>query len=104
MSIEITGLPTASVGKNGGSVEVHPSSNSANQQGQNAGQTPTDQITITSSAVNLQEAERALKVVPVVDSDKVEQLRLAIKNGEYEVDPAKIAENFINLESALYSS
>ena len=93
MSIEITGLPTASVGSNVSGAEGSSSNaSSTNPQGQNTGQSPTDQITITSSAVNLQEAERALKVVPVVDTDRVEQLRLAIKNGEYEV------------ESALYSS
>ena len=105
MSIEITGQPATAVGNNVGGAEVAPSSaNATNPQAQNAGQTATDQITITTSAVNMQKAESALKAVPVVDTDRVEQLRLAIKNGEYEVDPAKIAEKFISLESSLFSS
>lgn len=103
MSIEINGNPALPVGNNAGGPDLKSiGPDAAKGNGKSAGQSTTDSVTITPYAAKLQAAERELKAVPVVDVERVEQLRNAIKNGEYEIDPAKIADKFISLESSLY--
>ena len=103
MSIEIQNLPTQGVGNSAGGSDVSSATDKAQGDAKSTSQTVTDIVTITSSAVNLHAAEKEMKAVPVIDVEKVEQIRNAIKNGEYEVDPAKIADKFVSLESSLYS-
>ena len=103
MSIEITGSVSTPVsGQGGGDVQgITP--NASQAKGQHSGSAHnTDLVTITSSAVYLQAAERRLKDVPVVDQERVERIRDAIQNGEYKIDPSKIADKFIKLETALF--
>jgi negative regulator of flagellin synthesis FlgM len=104
MSIEITGNPGVPVPANGTSAGADVKSINPDQS-HAAGQTtqPTDSVTITSSALNMQSAEQKMKDVPVVDKDRVERIRSAIKSGEYAIDPVKIADKFVSLESSLYS-
>lgn len=104
MSIEINGNPALPVGTHTGGADVKSvGTDPAKGNGKGTGQSPTDSVTITPYAAKLQAAERQLKAVPVVDVERVEELRNAIKNGEYEIDPAKIADKFISLESSLYN-
>lgn len=105
MGIEINNNAALPVGNNAAGTDVKsvaPEHGKGN--GKSAGQSPstTDSVTITPYAAKLHAAERDLKAVPVVDAERVEQLRNAIQNGEYEIDPAKIADKFISLESSLY--
>jgi negative regulator of flagellin synthesis FlgM len=103
MSIEITGPASSPVSSQGGGTDVQSvDPNGSQAQGQNNNQAHTDVVTITSSAAQLHAAERGLKAVPVVDQERVDRIRDAIQNGEYQIDPAKIADKFIRLESALY--
>ena len=103
MSIEITGPASSPVSSQGNGVDVNSiNPDSSQAQGQNNSQAHTDVVTITSSAAQLQAAERGLKAVPVVDQERVDRIRTAIQNGEYQIDPAKIADKFIKLETALY--
>lgn len=103
MSIDITGSVSTPVSKQGGATEVHGINPNASQvKGPNNHLAHSDVFTITSSAVHLQAAERRLKDVPVVDQERVERIRAAIQNGEYKIDPAKIADKILKLETALY--
>ena len=106
MSIEITGPVSTPVSGQGGGAEVqgttpNPTPSQAKGTNNNSAHL-TDSVTITSSAVHLQAAERRLKGIPLVDEARVERIRNSIENGEYNIDPAKIADKFIKLETALY--
>lgn len=101
MGIEISGNAAVPVSTNGVGVDLQ---NTNTDKKPAAGQTgqPTDSVTITTSALTMQSAEQRMKDIPIVDKDRVERIRNAIESGEYSVDPAKIADKFVSLESSLY--
>ena len=103
MGIEISGNSAAAVPVAGNGVDAKRTDSNATNGGTGQQNQATDTITLTSSALNMNTAEQKLKDVPIVDTDRVEQIRKAIKNGEYSVDPVKIADKFVSLESSLYS-
>ena len=102
MSIEITGPVSTPVSGQGGGADVQGVTPSQAKGTNRHSAHSTDSVTITSSAVHLQAAERRLKGIPLVDEARVERIRNSIENGEYNIDPAKIADKFIKLETALY--
>lgn len=57
-----------------------------------------DRVQLTGDAVNLQQFEKALAVVPRTDAGKVERLRTAIGDGSYRPDPAAIAARLARFE------
>ncbi|MGD8497414.1 MAG: flagellar biosynthesis anti-sigma factor FlgM [Chromatiales bacterium] len=63
--------------------------------------TASDTVTITQTAQQLNEMHDALATVPVVDTQKVQQIRAAIESGSYEVRPERIAEKLLSIEEQL---
>ena len=61
----------------------------------------SDAVAFTDTASALKQAERALESEPVVDSARVERIRSALADGSYEVDPQRIADNMVDMESSL---
>jgi len=61
-----------------------------------------DRVQLTDSAKAMQEAARAHNGAEV-DTKKVEQLRQSLANGTYKVDPSRIADRMLSLESQLKS-
>lgn len=61
-----------------------------------------DRVQLTDSAKAMQEAARTHSGAEV-DTKKVEQLRQALANGSYKVDPSRIADRMLSLESQLKS-
>lgn len=59
-----------------------------------------DQVQLTDSALALQQAARASDGA-VVDQKKVEQIRQALADGSYQINPARIAERMLSLEQQL---
>lgn len=77
-------------------------------QGQGRGVAPTaasspagDSVSITQTAQQLNELHDALAKVPVVDGQRVEQLRAAIDEGRYQVDPMRVADKLLRFEEQL---
>jgi negative regulator of flagellin synthesis FlgM len=70
--------------------------------GSNAAVTPQsdDQLKLTDSARALQEAAR-LDTSSAIDSKRVEQIREALANGSYQVDPGRIADRMLSFERQL---
>jgi negative regulator of flagellin synthesis FlgM len=62
---------------------------------------PGDDVHITDSASKLAALEQALRQLPVVDEARVTQLRTAIEQGRYTVQPQHIADQLMQLEQAL---
>jgi len=103
MSIDINGISS--------SARVHSPADESlvKQQAQQATSTETgksstaDTVSISDNAAQLGKMGNASDAVPVVDMQRVEQVKQAINNGNYEVDPKKIADKMMQFESILKS-
>jgi negative regulator of flagellin synthesis FlgM len=60
-----------------------------------------DSLRLTGEAAGLQALQRELSGPPEVDLEKVNQVRAALADGSYKVDPQQIAERMLALESEL---
>jgi negative regulator of flagellin synthesis FlgM len=82
----------------GSSTQNTAGANGADATGSAAG--ADDRVQLTDSAKAMQEAARTHSGAEV-DAKKVEQLRQALANGSYKVDPSRIADRMLSLESQL---
>jgi negative regulator of flagellin synthesis FlgM len=102
MAVDIAGLPASHVQKSSAKKQTQAlQKNVKNPQQVGANASSTDQVTLTKTAAKLQKLEKELSNIPVVDQDRVANLRKAIATGEYKVDPLKTAEKLVRFESAL---
>ena len=60
-----------------------------------------DRVDLSGDAQTLKSLEAKIRTFPEVDNLKVEAIRTAIAEGRYHVDPVRLAERFIALESEL---
>ncbi|MGX9461055.1 flagellar biosynthesis anti-sigma factor FlgM [Shewanella sp. A14] len=63
----------------------------------------TDSVSITSQAHQLQSAQTKMASLPEVDQKKVAEIKQAISEGRYKVDPEKLAANIASFETELGS-
>ena len=61
----------------------------------------SDTVELTSSAKLLERLEKNLAAAPGIDSSRVETIKQAIANGQYEIDSEAIADAMIRLERSL---
>ena len=61
----------------------------------------TDTVTVTGEAARLQQLEQSITDSPAVDSKRVEALRQAIANGNYQPNAERIADKLAQLEKDL---
>lgn len=57
-----------------------------------------DTVSLTSGAQLLERLEKSLAALPAVDSQRVDEIRQAIENGDYEIDPQAIADAMLRME------
>jgi negative regulator of flagellin synthesis FlgM len=60
-------------------------------------------VQITGTARQLSDLDQKVRDVPVVNEEKVSQLRSAIEQGTYQVRPQHIADQLVSLERSLGS-
>ncbi|WIO73478.1 flagellar biosynthesis anti-sigma factor FlgM [Porticoccaceae bacterium LTM1] len=93
-------LPTAnSNGKARG--PEHASSQSVHNRTAEPSTKASDTVTVTDEATRLQNMEQALANAPVVNAEKVAELRQAIATGNYQPNIERIADKLIELEDLL---
>ncbi len=61
----------------------------------------TDAVSFTETASRMRELEGSLRSVPVVDTQRVNEVKQAVADGTYEVSAARIAEKMIKFEGLL---
>jgi negative regulator of flagellin synthesis FlgM len=54
-----------------------------------------DKVELSSLSSSLQKAETAIAQAPVVDSQRVAEIKQAIANGEFKIDAGRIADGLI---------
>ena len=72
--------------------KTRPSRVSASSQSSAAGM----KVEISSFSEHLQQAEKLIAQTPVVNSERVSEIKQAISQGQFQVDPDKIADGLIN--------
>lgn len=103
MPIDINGLPPAAPPPSGDKPRVKdghqpPVAAEPHKSGATAS---TDTVSLTGEAARLVELERSLASVPVIDTKRVEEVKQAVSDGSYRVDPARVADKLAAFESAL---
>lgn len=68
---------------------------------QGARATGGDQVTLTDTARRLSELTQTVTAQPVVDRTRVDEIRAAIADGSYRVDPEQIAARLLQTEREL---
>ena len=62
-----------------------------------------DTVSLSDNAVQLGKLDNSVVAAPVVDTQRVEQVKQAISNGTYEIDAEKVADKLMQFESILTS-
>ena len=60
--------------------------------------TGTDRVNLSAGAKDLQNIESSLKDLPEVNQERVTQIRQALRDGTYSVDPARLAAKIVQFE------
>ena len=105
MTIDITGLGTpVSVDSKQGSVQKRENGgeNTLLQNSVATSSSTADTVTLTQTAVKLQDVEEQLNNIPIVDQQRVDKLKSAIESGRYEVNIERTADKLLELEAALH--
>lgn len=61
----------------------------------------TDKVSLTETATQLQSVKQTLADAPIVNSERVSELRAAVADGSYTVDATELAQNIIDFENKL---
>ncbi len=102
MPIEINGQPqtqSTSIAA-GQQVKVGRGDPTAAQE-ETGGSTASDTVSFSDEGATVAEAQQAVAELPVVDNQRVEDIRQAIANGTFEIDEQSVAQSLIDLESDL---
>lgn len=102
MSIEIngsTGRPPVEIGdsrKAGEQSAKEVATNAPTQSGSGS-----DKLSLTSTAVQLRALEDQIAELPVVDTQRVQEVQRSIATGGFQIDPARIADKMLQFEAGL---
>ena len=103
MAIEINGWPSpqAKIAGEGSQTKAGQQEAGATPSGQP--NTPTaDTVSLTGTATHLKTLEAVMASLPVVDSQRVEQLRQSVSSGTYRVDSQRVASKLVSFENRLH--
>ncbi|RDI97709.1 flagellar biosynthesis anti-sigma factor FlgM [Dyella solisilvae] len=99
-TISNNGLPKLPQAPSGQGSATQNASGTAGSEATAGSNASDDRVQLTDSARALQEAART-GAGATVDTKKVEQVRQALANGSYKIDPSRIADRMMSLESQL---
>lgn len=103
MAININNLPNSSQVKQKLEQQVQvkqqaTQNSTSNEQVKSAGK---DSVSLTPQAQQLNELQKKANNAPAVDQKKIDQLKKAIADGDYKVNPEKLAASIANFEFKL---
>ncbi|ABZ75989.1 anti-sigma-28 factor, FlgM [Shewanella halifaxensis HAW-EB4] len=61
----------------------------------------SDSVSITAQAQQIQNVQTKMADMPEIDQKKVDEIKAAIAEGRYKIDPEKLATNIANFENEL---
>lgn len=101
MPIEISGKPVANI-RTMDSSAISPIAKSANVTRQDAVRPVADTVNLTDTAAYLRKLESTLSTLSVVDMARTEDIKKALADGRFVIDPARVADKLLRFESMLY--
>lgn len=100
MAIEINGHSSPQYINANEDIKRNVSRNTATTTQEQTGKpTYTDTVTMTDTASLLSRLEQHISTLPVIDTQRVEQIKNEILNGEFATDYSEVADRLIVLES-----
>ena len=103
MAIEINNITPTKAQRSNDDTKLNQSSDQPAAQQETGKSSATDTVSLSDNAVQLGKVERTVASAPVIDAQRVEQLKQAIANGSYEVDAKAVADKLMQFESMLKS-
>lgn len=67
----------------------------------NSGGGSSDQVKLSNTAAQLQALEGQIANLPVVDTQKVQEVQRTLATGSFEVQPARVADKILTFEAGL---
>lgn len=102
MSIDINSLNKAQAPGTGDRSQVAGAANEPSSAQQATGKSSaSDTVSLSETAIRLGQLGVAVAELPVVDTQRVEKVKQAIADGNYTVDPTRIAERLMEFDMAL---
>lgn len=101
MAIEINNITPTKAQRSTDDTKLSQSSDQPSAQQETGKSSATDTVSLSDNAVQLGKVELSVATAPVIDTQRVEQLKQAIANGSYEVDAEKVADKLMQIESLL---
>jgi negative regulator of flagellin synthesis FlgM len=103
MTLEINGIPPSKAQGTTDDPQLKQAVEQPQAQQESGKSSTIDTVSLSDNAVQLGKLGESVAATPAVDAQRVEQVKQAIENGSYEVDPAKVAEKLMRFESMLKS-
>jgi negative regulator of flagellin synthesis FlgM len=103
MAIEINNITPTKAQRSTDDTKLNQSSDQPAAQQETGKSSATDTVSLSDNAVQLGKIEHSVATTPVIDTQRVEQLKQAIANGSYEIDAEKVADKLMQFESILKS-
>ncbi len=103
MAIEINNITSTKAQRSTDDTKLNQSSDQPAAQQETGKSSATDTVSLSDNAVQLGKVEHSVATTPVIDTQRVEQLKQAIANGSYEVDAKQVADKLMQFESILKS-
>ena len=104
MAVEFRGIPSMPTSSSKDTL-ANSASQSTNSNDAQTTKEPSlgavDTVSITTKAEALHQLDEAVSEQSVIDISRVESLKIAIDTGQYDIDPFRVAEKFIQFESEL---
>jgi negative regulator of flagellin synthesis FlgM len=98
---KITGLPGPQVQQREGAQVQVARTEPTKKQDETGRPSTVDTVTLTDTASRLRGLENTLANLPVVDSQRVEDIQRALEAGTFEMDYGRTAEKFLHFEREL---
>ena len=103
MSIDINGISSTKAQGLTDDKQLKPSVEQQQAKPESVKSPTADTVSLSDNAVQLGKLNNSVVDAPVVDTQRVEQVKQAISNGTYEVDATKVADKLMQFESVLKS-
>lgn len=101
MSIEINssqGRPSSDIGGSRAASEKPQQGSSDKAASTSAA---ADSVNLTDQTARLQALEKSISELPVVNTQRVEQVQNALATGTFQIDPARVADKLLSFEAGL---